>query len=263
MGCGKVFSLPPQTAGVDFPRVNSGLQGETEFVSLLLLTHLLALAVGGMIFGWIFWLHRRSTTNTQSTAPKTSRRTNRVTARPERWIAIRSVSPEAVKLALGLDNAAPCTWEDGLSGRHEFFISPRLNDWVILTGLGLPDPGDDVDATFLFLTALSKQLGHVQYFYASRLTHHHGWARLDEGCVTRAYAWTGETVWHQGIETLPEIEAGLVTFPYGDSTATIFDAENNFEKVPALAARWSIDPAEVGRQLHRQATGLAGESAFG
>jgi hypothetical protein len=182
--------------------------------------------------------------------------------RPCCWLAIRAVSPEAVKTALGLYHAQPCSWVEGLSGDHDFFISPRLNGWVIVTGMGLPNPTDDVDATFLFLTALSKQLGHVQYFYASRLLHHHAWARLDDGCVTRAYAWAGETVWNQGIETLPEIEAKVRLFAYGDHTATILDAETNFEKVPQLAARWSLDPAEVKLHSLRQATGIAGESAF-
>jgi hypothetical protein len=119
-----------------------------------------------------------------------------------------------------------------------------------------------VDATFLFLTALSRKLGHVQYFYASRFLDHHGWARLDDGCVTRGYAWTGETVWHQGIETLPEIEVDVKLFPYGDDSATMLDAQTNCQKVPLLAARWSLDPAEVKLNSTRQSIGLAGESAF-
>ena len=147
-------------------------------------------------------------------------------------------------------------------GGHEFFISPRLNGWVILTGMALPNPTDEVDATFLFLTALSRKLGHVQYFYANRLLHHHAWARLDDGCVTRAYAWAGETVWNQGVETLPEIQTRMKMFAYGDYSATNLDAETNFEKVPRLAARWSLDPAGVKLSTHRQAIGIAGESAF-
>jgi hypothetical protein len=181
--------------------------------------------------------------------------------RPSCWMAIRSVSPETVKTALGLNRAAPCSWREGLAGEHEFFISQRIHGWVIVTGVGLPNPTEDVDATFLFLTALSRKVGHVQYFYASRLLRHHAWARLDDGCVTRAYAWTGETVWNQGIETLPEIETGVKIFAYGDLAATMPDAETNFEKVPLLAARWSLDPAEVKLNSVRQATGLAGESA--
>ena len=85
-------------------------------------------------------------------------------------------------------------------------------------------------------------------FYASRLPHHHAWARLDDGCVTRAYAWSGETVWNQGIETLPETEADMKCPATANIRATMLDAEMNFEKVPQLAARWSLDPAEV--KLH-------------
>ena len=186
-----------------------------------------------------------------------------IPTRPECWLAIRSAAPEAVKDALGLNHAAPCSWAEGLAGGHEFFIGPRVHGWVIVTGLGLPNPTDDVDATFLFLTALSRQLGHVQYFYASRLLRHHAWARLDDGCVTRAYAWTGETVWNQGAETVPEIEANLRLFDYGEHAATILDAETNFAKVPQLAARWSLDPAEVKLHSVRHAPGCAGESAPG
>jgi hypothetical protein len=227
---------------------------------MLLAMEGLALGVGFVILGWMLAVHRR-----QRLAPP------RETAgklpfqhfpprRPTCWIAVRATSPEAAKIALGLDHAAPCSWAEGLSGGHEFFISPAINGWVIITGMGLPDPTDDVDATFVFLTALSKQLGHVQYFYASRLLRHHAWARVDDGCVTRAYAWAGETVWNQGVETVPEIEIGLRMFGYGEHAATILDAETNFEKIPQLAARWSLDPASVKLNPLRAATGVAGES---
>ncbi len=231
---------------------------------LILAVHGLALGIGLAILAWMLALNRRQQRAQNNFPPpiKFFPRHNRVPNRPDCWIAVRSASPEAVRLALGLHHAAPCSWEEGLAGGHEFFISPRVHGWVIVTGLGLPDPDDDVDATFLFLTALSKQLGHVQYFFASPLLRHHAWARLDEGCVTRAYAWTGETVWNQGTETLPEIEIGLKNFGYGEELATHFDAENNFEKVPQLAARWSLDPAEVKLNSLRHATGIAGESAF-
>ena len=230
---------------------------------MLLAMHGLALAIGFVILGWMLALHRQQRRQVaQTPTPPIALRRSIAPLRPTCWLAMRAVSPEAVKSALGLNHAEPCSWAEGLAGGHEFFISPRIHGWVIVTGLGLPNPTEDVDATFVFLTALSKQLGHVQYFYASRLLHHHAWARLDDGCVTRAYAWTGETVWNQGIETLPEIQLDLQLFNYGDHTATILDAESNLEKVAALAARWSLDPARVKWHLLRPTTGIAGESAF-
>jgi hypothetical protein len=223
-----------------------------------------ALGIGFLILGWMLAVHRRARREQKSFPEAFSFFPLKSDSppRPACWLAVRSVSPEAVKTALGLNRAAPCSWVEGLAGGHEFFISPRVHGWVIITGLGLPNPSDDVDATFLFLTALSRKLGHVQFFYAEKFSRHHGWARLDDGCVTRGYAWAGETVWNQGAKTLPETEAGLKTFNYGELTATFLDAETNFEKMPQLAARWSLDPAEVRLDSPRQSIGLAGESAF-
>lgn len=223
----------------------------------------LALGIGFMVLGWMLAMNRRARSDArtfpvQQFLPPSPQKM----PRPTCWLAIRSVSPEAVGAALGLHHAEPCSWTEGLAGGHEFFISPRVHGWVIVTGQGLPTPTEDVDATFLFLTALSRQLGHVQYFYASRLLRHHAWARLDDGCVTRAYAWAGETVWDQGEPTRPEIEVELKLFSYGESAATLLDTETNLEKVPRLAARWSLDPAAVKLNSVRQSIGLAGESAF-
>ena len=224
-----------------------------------------AIGIGLAILGWMVIMHRRTRHNSGPFAESFTFFPQKAESppRPACWLAVRSVSTEAVKTALGVNRAAPCSWVEGLAGSHEFFISPRVHGgWIIVTGIGLPNPSDDVDDTFLFLTSLSRKLGHVQYFYAEKFSRHHAWARLDDGCVTRGYAWIGETVWNQGPRTLPEIEVGVRSFPYGDNSATILDAETNFERVPLLAARWSLDPAEVKLDSIRQSIGLAGESAF-
>jgi len=236
-------------------------------VEMLLLMHMIALGVGLMLFFWMFYLQRRARRQLgkiKAVCEFESPTAFTISAsRPTCWLAVRSVSPEAVKEALGLNHAAPCSWIEGLTGDHAFFISPRVNAWVIVTGLALPTPTEDVDACFIFLSTLSRKLGHVQYFYAETFSRHHGWARLDDGCVTRAYAWAGATVWSQGIETLPEIEAGVKTFGYGDQSTTLTDVETNFEKVPLLAERWSLDPAGVKLNSIRQSIGIAGETAAG
>ncbi len=229
---------------------------------MLLLMHMIALGVGLMIFGWMIYVQRRARRELGLLSPMLNFTSQTTPPRPACWLAVRSASPESVKDALGLNRAAPCSWIEGLAGGHEFFISPRVHGWVIVTGLALPNPSEDVDACFIFLSTLSHKLGHVQFFYAEKFSRHHAWARLDDGCVTRAYAWTGETVWHQGIETLPEIEIGVKTFGYGDQSAASLDAETNFEKIPLLAARWSLDPAEVKLNSIRESIGIAGESAW-
>jgi len=228
---------------------------------MLMAAHFLALGVAGIIFIWMMFLHRRAKRleKAATQAPRPRAFPQLRPQRPVTWVAIRSVSPEMVQAALGLSQSIPCSWSEGMAGGHEFFISPRVNGWVIVTGLALPSPDDDVDACFLFLTSLSRKLGHVQYFHAEKFTHHHAWARVDDGCVTRAYAWTGETVWNQGTKTLPESRIGLKCFNYGDSGATREIAEMNFEKIGALAGRWSVDPAAIDEHLLDQAGGTAGE----
>ena len=81
---------------------------------------------------------------------------------------------------------------------------------------------------------------------------HHAWARLDDGCVTRAYAWAGETIWNQGATTMAENGLGMKCSGYGEDSAAGFwtakeNAVANVEKIPLLAARWSLDP----KMLHR------------
>jgi hypothetical protein len=233
----------------------------TDAVTLwLLAAHFLALGVAALVFFWMMYLDRRAQ-KPEIIAAQIPKQISQpaFSQRPATWLAIRSVTPEAVHAALGLSHSIPCSWSEGMAGAHEFFISPRVNGWVIVTGLALPCPDDDVDACFLFLTALSRKLGHVQFFHAEKFTNHHAWARLDDGCVTRAYAWAGETVWNQGAKTMPEIQLGLNCFAYGDNCVTNEIAEKNFEKVAALAARWSLDPATVDEHLLNQASGTAGE----
>jgi hypothetical protein len=216
---------------------------------MLLVAHFLALAVAVMVFGWVIFLHRRNRA-AEKLHPRPGEFSPTPAAagiRPATWLAVRSLEPATVRATL--------------PDKKEFSISPRVNGWVIVTGRGLPDPGDDVDGCFRFLTFVSRKLGHVQFFHMEKYSAHHAWARMDDGCVTRAYAWAGETIWDQGAATLAENRLGLKCSGYGEDAETGFWAANenaaaNVEKIPLLAARWSLDPGI----LHR-ANGITGESS--
>jgi hypothetical protein len=215
---------------------------------MLLVAHFLALGVAVMVFGVMIFLQRRN-----RAAEKLHRSAGDISPspaaaiRPTTWLTIRALEPETVRATL--------------PDKENFLISPRVNGWVIVTGHGLPDPGDDVDGCFRFLTYVSRKLGHVQFFHAETFSAHHAWARLDKGCVTRAYAWAGETIWIQGATTMGENMLGLKCSGYGEDSEVGFwitkeRASANVEKIPLLAARWSVDP-EI---LHR-AGGITGESS--
>jgi hypothetical protein len=183
--------------------------------------------------------------------------------RPTTWLAVRSRNVHAVQVALGLNNVQPCTWMEGLSGEEKLFIAPPVKGWVLIVGSGLPDPADDVDVCFRFLTSLSQKLGHIQYFKANRVLGHHAWVRVENGEVMRGYAWAGTTLWNQGMETRAEREFGLKCFQYFESPDQTFEeseiAATNVEKVSSLASRWSLDPASVDENLFEHAYGIAGE----
>lgn len=183
--------------------------------------------------------------------------------RPTIWLVVRSRNVHAVQTALGLNNAQPCTWLEGLTGEEKLFIAPPVKGWVLIVGSGLPDPADDVDACFRFLTGLSHKLGQVQFFVANRVLGDHAWVGIEAGRVVRGYAWAGKTLWNQGAATRTETDLGLKCFQYFESPDHVFGLSDlvlsNVEKVAQLAARWSIDPGSVDETLFEHAYGIAGE----
>ena len=186
---------------------------------------------------------------------------------PERWIAVRSLDVEFVQQALGLNNTARCSWQESMArgGERAVFLTPPVMGWVLVIGPGLPDPAEDVDECFHFLVQLSRTVGEIHFFSVHPVLQHHAWARLNGGEVLRAYAWAGETLWNQGAATRAETELRMKCFPYGDSAATLLtaidDAAGNVEKLPALAARWSINPAGIDERILDHGRGIAGESS--
>src|SRR5437868_5470854 len=99
--------------------------------------------------------------------------------RPPRWLAIKSQNVIAVQRALGLHNPKPCPWQQGLSGEEKLFIAPPINGWIVVVGSDLPDPGEDPDACFHFVTRLSRKLAQVQLFSANRVLYDHAWVRAE------------------------------------------------------------------------------------
>ena len=183
--------------------------------------------------------------------------------RPACWLAIKSRDPLAVQAALTLTNPKLCAWSDELATRQQLFIAPPVHGWTLVMGDGLPLPNDDVDVCFRFLLALSRQLGHVQFFQTDRVLHHHAWARVEAGRVVRAYAWAGETLWNQGVKTATESALGMKCFAYGETVSPAAWGENdvvatNVARISLLAAHWSLNPSAIDPQFWERRHGIAG-----
>ena len=185
---------------------------------------------------------------------------------PSRWLAIRSTQSQAVQKALRLNKSKPCSWEEGLTVAHDqkLFISPPVAGWTLVMGASLPDPADDVDRCFHFLLELSRKLGHVQFFSLNRVLNHHAWVQAEQGQILRAYAWAGRTLWNQGRLTRAELELGLICLDYWEQSAPVAFGQSdaaglNTDRVPLLAARWSLDPATIDVRRFKESHGIAGE----
>jgi len=184
--------------------------------------------------------------------------------RPDCWLAVKSRNLRAVQVALGLHNAKPCSWLEGLAAGEKLFIGPPVKGWILVMGASVPDPLDDVDVCFRFVLQLSRKLGEVQLFSTSRVLHYHAWVRVNRGRVERAYAWAGRTLWKQGSLTSAEKELNVKCFDYAEMADRAFGEPDviaaNMDKVPLLAARWSLDPARIDEPF--QARGIAGEPSL-
>ena len=186
--------------------------------------------------------------------------------RPGCWLAIKGNTLLSVQSALALHNPKPCSWIRGLAGDEKLFIAPPVKGWILVFGSGLPDPSDDVDACYRFVVDLSRKLGQIQFFSLNRVLHHHAWVKADTGKVQRAYAWAGQTIWQQGRPTQAEHDLELKCYDYTEvmertSFGSPDSACTNVDKIPLLAARWSLDPAHIDSRFLEAAPGIAGESS--
>jgi len=183
---------------------------------------------------------------------------------PGCWVAVKTRNPRAVQAALGLRNSRSCSWLEGLATEGKVFITPPIKGWTLVTGTGLPEPSDDIDACFRFVVDLSRKLGRVQFFNASRFSKHHAWVDARNGRVVRAYAWAGKTLWNQGRETGAEKELDLKCYGCTEAAqqtqcAETEQAARNVERVPMLAARWGFDPSWIDERSIKQQGGMVGE----
>jgi hypothetical protein len=234
------------------------------------LVSVLALSVLATILTVVFVRQRRASRKSRSDFALSNARVYHpsVFEGPCRWVAIRKTQLRAVQSALGLHNPVPCSWDEGISRltQRKLFISPPVRGWILVIGQGLPDPSEDVDRCFHFVTRLSRALGHVQFFSTHRALNHHAWVRAENGQIRRAYAWGGETLWNQGSTTQAERDVNLTCLDYGEPApvvdlSTSTPQPTNAEKVMQLAGRWSLDPSTLDESVLRLGRGVAGDLA--
>jgi hypothetical protein len=190
------------------------------------------------------------------------------------WLAVRSRDPERVVEVLGLANVQAANWNTGLGAVHDedlgeshIFVSPPVNGWVFVAGLGLPMPMGRrfVDKSTPLLLDLGRHFSEVQYFFGYPMIDYFAWSRMIEGRLVRAFA-IGDNgiVSNKGQPTKEERSLGLKLFELRGVRDRLGDAGGELVLHPTqahvlrLARKWSLDPTTLSATDAAPALGWIG-----
>lgn len=177
------------------------------------------------------------------------------------WLAVRTRDAKGLVDLLGLVESAPCNWNSGIGtvyddalGADHVFVSPPVNGWTFVVGLGLPHPMGRafVDKCTPLLLGLARHYSEVQYFFTYPPIDFFAWARVIDGRLVRAFAVGDEgVIWRKGKTTREERALGLRLFEFRGVRERRGDAGGEMilypteDHVMRLAERWSLDPTKL------------------
>jgi hypothetical protein len=172
----------------------------------------------------------------------------------QQWLAIEHRDPQTVADALGLKDAKPSTWKEGIDRVYalrqrqpgegvEVFISPTIVGWTFAVGGVGIIPSVGMSEFVPFLCDLSAELGTVQYFGNHRVSCYAAWAKTEGGRIVRAYSAVDyRTRINIGDPTSEEIDLG---FDFLDEEATPADVEAHEAKGEADRLRMEVVKNEI------------------
>ncbi|KUO63963.1 MAG: hypothetical protein APF80_16235 [Alphaproteobacteria bacterium BRH_c36] len=174
------------------------------------------------------------------------------------WLAVRTEDSAGLARVLGLDCRMAANWNSGIGtvyddvlGGSHIYVTPSVDGWTFVIGLGLPHPvgAAFVDKLTPLLLSLSRQYRDVQYYFTYPLIDFFAWARAKDGKLVRAFAVNDEgVVWNKGRITKEERALGLRLFElrgvrerHGDTGGELVMYPTE-DQVLQVARGWSLDP---------------------
>ncbi|MGH1418453.1 MAG: hypothetical protein ACRBCJ_06315 [Hyphomicrobiaceae bacterium] len=194
------------------------------------------------------------------------------------WLAIRTRDTEAVIDALELEDRQIANWSSGIgmvsaekSDTPFVFVSPPVDGWTFVVGLGLPQPFGQAfaDKATPLWKSLGKTFVEVQAYATFPDIDFYAWALMREGKVERIFAIndSGVTLSEGGF-TRAERGVGLKLYDLrgvrgraGDTGAEMI-LHPTETQVMQLARVWSLDPtrlSELGEDSE-VSVGIAGRA---
>lgn len=177
------------------------------------------------------------------------------------WLAVRTEDGESLRRLLGLDAGMSANWNSGIGtvyddklGGSYLYVTPPVDGWTFVVGLGLPHPVGPafVDKLSPLLTALGREYNDVQYYFTYPLIDFFAWVRMRDGRLVRAFAMNDEgVVWNKGRITREERALGLKLFELRGVREREGDAGGEMvlypteDQVLRIAKGWGIDPTAL------------------
>ncbi|MBU2581916.1 MAG: hypothetical protein KJ622_09380 [Alphaproteobacteria bacterium] len=177
------------------------------------------------------------------------------------WLAVRTDDGEELARAIGLSNFMAANWNSGIGtvyddalGGSYVYITPTIDGWTFVVGLGLPHPVGVafIDKLTPLLISLGGKYTEVQYFFTYPLIDFFAWARMKDGKLVRAFAVNDEgVVWNKGRISKEERALGLRLFELRGVRGRSGDAGGELVLYPTedhvlqIANGWGIDPTRL------------------
>ena len=183
------------------------------------------------------------------------------------WFAIPTEDSAGVIRAFGFKNGMPANWATGVrtvySDLGHAFVTPPIDGWTLVVGLGLPSfDTEEMTREFLaFIDTVAASFPDFYYFGTHRVVDFHGWMRVSNGKIQRAYAYLGErgeTLYESGTKSDEEIALGFNFFDERSQEASsegYFGREDlrypNEKDVVRISAAWTISTQTLDQRTEK------------
>lgn len=188
------------------------------------------------------------------------------------WIATKAPDAKSLADTLQLKDTKVGNWQSGVAAAYAYpsdyvFVTPRLNEWILAVGMGIPDPSDPavLPVWRRMMKGISSRFGEAQFFATHRVSNYAAWAIYRGDIERRLFAHADDPIYNVG-DPLPE-EAELIAHlpnPFGPEAQQpgYWEREDlrwpGEEDVLRLAQAWSIDPFELESKDFPASVGLVG-----